>query len=53
LPRPHGGARGAAVALGASEGRMTYVQDGKQRRGGAGADAWCLSAPPSALTLVN
>ena len=27
---------------------MVCVQDGGQRRGGARADAWCLSAPPSA-----
>ena len=48
LPRPYGGARGAAVALRASEGRRVCVQDGGQRRGEAGADAWCLSAPSSA-----
>jgi len=48
LPQPYGGTRGAAAKLRASEGRMVGVQDGRQRRGGAGADAWCLSAPSPA-----
>ncbi len=47
MPRPYGGARGAAAALRASEGGGVDGQGGRQRRGRAGADAWCLSAPSS------
>ena len=46
--RPYGGARGAAAGLRASKGRRVCGRAGRQRRGGAGANARCLSAPSPA-----
>ena len=46
MPRPYGGARGAAAALRASEGRVAGVQGGRQRRGGAGRELGAFRRRP-------
>jgi len=52
LPRSYGGARGAAAALRASEGRVAGVQGGGQRRGGAGRELGAFRRRPRPALLI-